>query len=318
MDSSLAERELGVRTRPLEATLADHIRGLLQRGPIAFTSPASSPLRPESLATRAREHEGTLASMGRTGCLVLALGGAAGLAAAAVGIALVLARDPEPATVEDALAAFRAELGGRAPLDAPLPEGVYVYATDGYEETDALTGVTNRYPSRSSITVLRDPCGFRMRWEVTEGRSTTWTVCTDADGWELARQDERHTFFGQTERTTYRCTAAPFRLPGDEPGASAPVRCATRAAEEQGRIVVVSRELVAVGAMEVDTVHLRRSTTLTGAIRGRTRHDVWLDRETALPVQLRLWTSTANDSPIGEVRYEEEVELRLEALEPRR
>jgi hypothetical protein len=37
VDSSLAARELGFPAQPLGETLADHIRGLLQRGPIAST-----------------------------------------------------------------------------------------------------------------------------------------------------------------------------------------------------------------------------------------------------------------------------------------
>jgi hypothetical protein len=260
----------------------------------------------------------TLARMRRTGCFALALGIAASLAGAAIAIAWLATRDPGPATVEDALAAFRAELAGRAPADSPVPEGVYVYATDGYERTDALTGVTNRYPSRSTITVVRGECGFRLRWDVTDGRSTTWTVCTGPDGWMLVSQDERHTFFGRTERTRYTCVDTPFRPEDESPGSSVEALCSTGAARERGRVVVVGRELVSVGGREVDAVHIRRSTTLTGTSRGRTRHDVWLNRATSLPVQLVLRTRTANDAPVGEVRYEEDVALRLESLEPRR
>ncbi|MCS7008275.1 MAG: hypothetical protein NZL88_12040, partial [Gaiellaceae bacterium] len=66
--------------------------------------------------------------MGRTGWLVLALGAAAILAGAAIALAWTMARDPAPAAIDDALAAFRAALAGRAPAERPVPEGVYVYA----------------------------------------------------------------------------------------------------------------------------------------------------------------------------------------------
>ncbi len=59
-------------------------------------------------------------------------------------------------------------------------------------------------------------------------------------------------------------------------------------------------------------------TRLEGAIRGVAVHDLWLARPSGLPVRLRLVSRTANDSPIGEVRYEEAVELRLLSLAPRR
>ena len=57
----------------------------------------------------------------------------------------------EPVTVEDAITSFRMEPEGSASA-SPIPPGVYVYGTDGSESTDALTGVTHRYPNRSTIT----------------------------------------------------------------------------------------------------------------------------------------------------------------------
>lgn len=253
--------------------------------------------------------------MGRTGRFVASLVAVA-LLAAAVGVMLVLTREPAPASVGDAVAAFRAELDGRAPAESPAPEGVYVYATEGSERTDALAGVTNEYPERSTITVTTHGCGFRMRWDVLEGRSTTWTICTDGDGWTLASQDERHTFFGRTERTTYTCQETPLRPAGGAPGAAVEHRCVTGSSEESGRSVVVGRELVRVEGEDVEAVHVRRVTTLTGATRGLTRHDAWLSRETGLPVRLVMTTRTATEAPIGEVRYEEDVTLELELLDP--
>ncbi|GIU93925.1 MAG: hypothetical protein KatS3mg012_0382 [Gaiellaceae bacterium] len=260
---------------------------------------------------------GTLALMGRTGCFVLALACAAALAAAAVLLAWVVTRDPEPATIEDALAAFRTELAGRAPVEEPLPEGVYVYATDGYERTDALTGVTNRYPSRTTITVVRRGCGLTLRWDVTSGRSTTWTVCVEPDGWRLASQDERHTFFGRTERTTYVCSDTPYLPLVLDRGAGFAISCSTGSARERGSGRVLGRRTLRVGGEEVEVTGIARSTELTGSSRGRTRHELWLD-ERGLPVQVEMETRTANDAPVGEVRYEEDVALRLESLAPRR
>jgi hypothetical protein len=220
--------------------------------------------------------------------------------------------------VDEAVTTFRegTETGEAHP--SPVPEGVYVYATEGYERTDALTGVTHRYPARSTITVTGDPCGLRLRWDVLKGRSTTWTICVAEGPWTLASQDERHTFFGRTERTSYTCASTPFRPAGDRPGARFAVSCTTGSANERGTGRVVARDAVRVEGRPVDAVHVRRRTSFTGRTRGRSSQDVWLARETGLPLRLDLTTDTVNDSVVGDVRYEERVSLRLRSLSPRR
>jgi hypothetical protein len=251
---------------------------------------------------------------------VLALAAATGaLALAGLGAWLVLFRDTaEPTTVEEAVTTFREETETGLGRPSPVPEGVYVYATDGFERTDALTGVTHRYPRRSTITVTPDPCGFRLRWDVLKGRSTTWTVCVDGGGWEVGTQDERHTFFGRTERTTYTCTDTPLRPAGDRPGATFDVSCTTGSADERGTGRVAARETLRVAGEPVATVHLRRRTTLTGRIHGRSTQDVWLARDTGVPARLVMTTDTRNDSAVGDVHYEEDVSLQLRSLSPRR
>jgi hypothetical protein len=221
----------------------------------------------------------------------------------------------EPTTVGEAVSNFRGtEQGG----SSPVPRGVYVYATDGFEKTDALTGVSHRYPARSTITVTRDPCGVQMRWDVLEGRSTVWTFCVGDSGWTESSQDERHTFFGRTEHTDYACTDSTFRPAGDVGGTSAAVSCATPDAEERGTERVVGRETLLVGPRRVATVHLRKSSSFTGGIRGASTYDFWLDRITGVPVRVRMVSRTTNDSAVGDVHYAEVVTLRLESLRPRR
>jgi hypothetical protein len=222
-----------------------------------------------------------------------------------------------PTTVGEAVTNFRGEtstVAGRS----PVPVGVYVYAMSGYERTDALTGATHHYPPRSTITVTKDPCGVRMRWDVLRGRSTTWTFCIGSDGWVMTTQDERHTFFGVTEATTYRCSNVPFRSPGDEPGPRVPVTCTTSSATEHETQWVVGRESLRVGGKPVSTVHVRQSIALTGGIGGASLYDIWLDRRSGVPVRLVMTSHTTNASPIGKVHYDEEVTLRLTSLRPRR
>ena len=135
---------------------------------------------------------------------------------AGLGAWLALFRDTaDPVTVEDAVASFRMETDGSASA-SPIPPGVYVYGTDGSESTDALTGVTHRYPNRSTITVAAAECGASFTWRVLKGRSTEWRFCLTDDGWQLRAQDERHTLYGRTERTTYICKDTPI-LPSRHP-----------------------------------------------------------------------------------------------------
>lgn len=253
--------------------------------------------------------------MARAGCLAATLAGAVLVAIAAFAWFFVLADDAEPTSVDDAVTTFREQGAGTR---SPVPEGVYVYVTDGFEKTDALTGVTHRYPPRSTITVTGHECGVRLRWDVLDGRSTTWTLCVDENGWTLASQDERHTFFGRTERTTYECSGVLFRPPGDVAGTVSEATCTTESADEQSTVRVLGRETLDVGADRVQAVHLRRSSRFTGETRGSSTHDVWLDRTSGVLVRIRMESTTTNESLIGDVHYTEDVSLVLTSLKPRR
>jgi hypothetical protein len=241
---------------------------------------------------------------------------AAGVAACAIALAagwfFFLRDTAEPVSVEEAVESFETETGGASGW-APFPQGVYVYATGGYEKTDALTGVTHHYPARSTITATAAECGLRLLWRVLEGRSTEWIFCVTDEGWELRSQDERHTFFGRTERTTYLCDDAPIR-----PKTAAEVSCSTDGSRERGAVQVVGLERVRVGRKVVTTQHVRRTSRFDGAIEGTARHDLWFDARSGLLVRIVMASRTTNDSPVGDVHYEERVTLRLTSLEPRR
>jgi hypothetical protein len=251
-----------------------------------------------------------------------ALGVAAGVVAALVvaGVAtwyFVVRDSTEPVGVEEAVTSFRTDTEPGATGRSPIPEGVYVYETMGLEETDALFGEKHGYPARTTITATAVPCGVSLLWRPIKGRSTRLVLCTTPDGWELRSQDERHTFFGQTEKTTYVCEDTLIR-PADPATTAWDVSCTTGAAEETGTGTLVGREAIPVGGESVEAEHVRRETTLSGDTRGTTTHDLWFDPETGVPVKLVLVSHTTNDSPIGEVNYDEDVTLVLTSLEPRR
>jgi hypothetical protein len=249
--------------------------------------------------------------------LVVVAADVAGVAAAgALGGWWFLLRDvAEPATVGEAVSAYREGApGGRS----TIPAGVYVYATDGSEHTDALSGVTHLYPHTSTITVSAAPCGVRLRWDVLRGRSTTWIVCTEVSGWIERNRSERHTFFGVTDETTYTCTGTPFRPAGDRPATAFTVDCSTGKAKEHGPGRVVGREAMRVGGALVAAVHVRTTTSFSGDTTGSATYDFWLARDTGLPIRIDMVSRTTNGSLIGDVHYDERVSLRVASLVPRR
>ena len=247
---------------------------------------------------------------------IVAAGVVAAVAVAGATVWWLVLRDPvDPVDVEEAITSFRTETQPAG--SSPIPEGVYVYDTAGFERTSALTGRTHRYPRRSAITVTPSGCGMSLRWQVLDGRSTEWVYCVGERGWDVASQDERHTFFGTTETTTYTCEHTPIRpAPGER--RSWRVSCTTGEADERGTAFVVGRERLEVGGEPVQTEHIRKKTEFSGAIRGFSRHDLWFAEKSGVPVKMVMVSRTRNDSPVGEVTYDEDVTLVLTSLEPRR
>jgi hypothetical protein len=263
---------------------------------------------------RARD---TLAHVRRAGIVAAGIVGV--LAIAGIGAWIALFRDTaQPVTVGEAVTSFRTDTETTPAGGSPIPPGVYVYATEGYEKTDALTGVMHRYPRRSTITVTAVDCGLGLTWRVLRGRSTAWTFCVTDDGWELRTQDERHTFFGRTETTTYTCENTPIR-PVDAAVRSWPVSCETADATETGVARVVPGAILRVGDTLFPVRQVRKVTAFTGSIRGSSRYDFWFEaRDQLPPVRIVMISRTTNDSPVGDVHYAEDVTLVLTSLKPRR
>lgn len=85
-----------------------------------------------------------------------------------------------------------------------------------------------------------------------------------------------------------------------------------------GTGTVVGGAVLAVSGRRVATVQVRKTTSFTGEIRGTATHDIWFVRESGVPVRIAMVSRTTNDSPVGDVHYEEDVTLQLTSLTPRR
>jgi hypothetical protein len=246
--------------------------------------------------------------------LVGAIAALAVVGAGAAVWAFALRDTAEPASVDEAVRRFREAAAGG---DTPVPAGVYVYATIGSESISALGGTTHRYPRRSTITVTPAPCGMTLRWDVLTTRSDTVTVCRGSGGQRLAGWVERHRFFGQDDRSDWRCEATAW-LPAAEPGAALPYRCRSSDTDQQGTTRVAPGRTVVVDGARIDAVVVRVEAEETGSSRGKLTQERVLEPATGLPLAIEYTVSTKNDSPIGDVGFEERYTLRLLSLEPRR
>jgi hypothetical protein len=237
------------------------------------------------------------------------------LATALVAVwAFVLHDGSDPISVEEAVESFASDASPRGG-GAGLEPGVYVYATSGGETIDALIGSSHDYPPETTITVVRGGCGILLRWRPLAGRSTTWELCPENGDVRLAGYRETHTFFGQTERTDYRCVPGSAWLTVER----APTRrCTTGETDETSRVeVLTTSEVIDIGGTVAEAVRIRTELTLSGRTTGTGVIDAWLLAD-GLPARLVIQNDNSSESPIGDVSYTEEADLRLLSLEPQR
>ena len=200
-----------------------------------------------------------------------------------------------------------------------VPVGVYSYATDGYEEVDALGGARHDYPAATTVTYTREGCGTRERWQPLEERIGSALQCAGPGGTELRSSFQQREFFGQKQDKTYRCDPGVPVLPRDpRPGQSWQGRCSSGDSELALAGRVVALEQLDVGGTAVRVARVRLEGTVTGSVRGRTDREVWLSLADGLLVQATADTDTLADTAGGTVRYREQYRLRLTSLQPRR
>jgi hypothetical protein len=235
--------------------------------------------------------------------LVAGLAVSGGLAGAWAG-GLILHDTSRPESIRDALAAFR-----RADPRPAGVDGVYVYATTGSESVSALGGAHHRYPGTTTITARRIACGFELRWNALQGRSTSWELCRGRAGLVLRRDTEAHRFFGFGDRTTYVCSGAV-------------VRPAVAAAGRRWRYTCRSGKGVEDGAGEVvaasPELHVRTTGHVRSGDEGTEVVDWWFARGADVPARLALASRTSRKEFVGRVRYREVADLRLRSATPLR
>ncbi len=189
--------------------------------------------------------------------------------------------------------------------------GVYVYATTGFEETDALVGARHDYPAETYMTVQPGGCGTLVRWQPLEERWSEWEYCDDGT---RAGSSSFNTFFGTENLVEWEC---PDRGPiVGEPGDTWSEFCTSEGREATTAYEVVGYETLSIGGEEVEAVHLRTMEGGTGATVGGGEHHIWLMVDTNLILRRTRDYTSVNDTFVGEVTYHEEYDLVLTSLLP--
>ncbi len=224
-----------------------------------------------------------------------------------------------PVSIDESVSRFR-EGASEAEALAGLPTpGVYVLATEGGDEVSVLGGSEHTYPAQTTITVTREGCGVRFRWDALGERWEEWMVCPDGNRLEIREIVTYHQFFGKSDRREYFCGDDSTYSPGlvkagtTWSGVCSGTDGTTGTAE--GELVGV--EFLSVGGTRVRTLHIRVSITFSGVTDGTRESEMWFVAATGLPIVTVAADDLETDSVLGRTRYLEHYRAELTSLEPR-
>lgn len=224
-----------------------------------------------------------------------------------------------PAPTAPAPAAPAAPARPARPTPAPPEPGVYVYDTDGWEETDALGGAHRTYPKETAWTIKPTACGWIERWQPLRERWTETEGCTSAEGFAFSRFTMYHEFFRKGDHRDFRCGADGFVWrTAAKPGDTWSFECRTPDTTMVMKVTVVGDEPITVAGVARPTTRVRYEATMTGGIRGTNVQERWIDHERQLVLHLTNVADTRANSPFGDVAYDERFTLTLRSLSPQR
>jgi hypothetical protein len=200
---------------------------------------------------------------------------------------------------------------------APPGEGVYVFKTDGYEETDALAGQRHDYPDESTNTIKRDGCGWTSRWQPLSERWEENELCETSVGTKMKRYTMYHEFFGRGQREEFACDGYVQKL-GSKPGDTWSFDCTSKGSKATSKVTVIGPETLTIEGRPVKATHIRYDITASGDNRGTLVQDRWLGDAPRSLLRLTQKADLQVASPFGPVGYKEAFRIDLKSLEPRR
>ena len=196
-------------------------------------------------------------------------------------------------------------------------EGVYRYATSGYESIDRPSD-RHDYPRETAMSVRATDCGFTARWQPLENRWDEMSVCRRGGDAFLPTLSTHREFYGQENDNDYRCSAGNYAY-RPEPGATWTGTCADGDAKMQIRGRTFGREAVQVGNEVVETVHYTIDARIYGGdAEGTWSAERWVDPDNGLLIRVEAQTRATSQSTVGPVQYREQLSLRLLSMTPQR
>jgi hypothetical protein len=206
-----------------------------------------------------------------------------------------------------------------APPVAMPADGVYVYATTGYEKL-STPGAERQYPSRTTVTVSPEgPSCQSQRWEPVQEHWEDNTFCYPAPGQVTYQSTNSYvSFYGVGEQAAMTCVQpAWWRPPSQTAGTRWSYVCSGSGARYVSTGTVVGIENVVVAGVGIPAVHLHVDTTFSGSEQGSGPEDVWLDLSNSLALRMiGSVDATQNAGPFGHVQYHEEFNLSLTSTTP--
>jgi hypothetical protein len=197
--------------------------------------------------------------------------------------------------------------------------GVYTYATSGGESLGALGGRSHRYPDISTITITHQRCGMVQQWRPLRERWDATTLCPSRRGMELRTDVNHHEFFGIGDTREFVCDPRALYFPSrSPPGTRWTAHCKYDGIDVVRTGSVIGLRDADVGGTPVAVLEFEVHDDISGASNGSTDRTIRVIPATGLLVGLELSTDVQNDSPIGDVHYQEHYSLSLTSLVPRR
>ena len=207
----------------------------------------------------------------------------------AVGVVVVLEREPGPASIDEAVEDFSGGGANEGGGDLPRPpEGVYVYAGDGTETLSILPGDHGQGPELpATVTHTANGC-WRFRIDLHEDHWQDWRYCPrDAGSLELVERGGRTyqawdlgvAAIGNT--STFRCPDSVVVRADAAPGDSWHQECRGTSDTVSGttvsacRTTFVGEETVSVGDEEIPALHYHQVREMSDAQSGRQVEDFW-------------------------------------------
>jgi hypothetical protein len=193
---------------------------------------------------------------------------------------------------------------------------VYSYETAGYEQIDNPNS-RHDYPEETAITLRHTQCGFLAHWQPLENRWDEMEVCSHPDGGLLERMASHREFYGKKQHSDLDCRDGDFAWQRD-PGSTWSTTCSDDKTKIEMRARTVGHEPMEVGGETVRAVHIQIEGRISGDAEGSWSVHRWLHPDTGLLLRLDGRTQATSDGPMGPVQYTEEIDLRLQSLQPER